>query len=107
MNLSEYGGANYYFIDTSGWHNPKGIPIKTPVPIITSRSCPKMCNFCSMHFVHGKKIRYRSPENVVEEMKMYINSYGLSYFNITDDNLTINKKRLIRLMDLIIKENFK
>jgi len=99
LNISDY------FIDTTGWHSPKGIPIKTPVPIITSRSCPKMCNFCSMHFVHGKKIRYRSPENVVEEMKMYINSYGLSYFNITDDNLNINKKRLIRLMNLIIKEN--
>jgi radical SAM superfamily enzyme YgiQ (UPF0313 family) len=94
-----------YFTDTSGWHNPKSIPIKTPVPILTSRSCPKMCNFCSMHFVHGRKIRYRSPANVVEEMKMYINEYGLHYFNITDDNLTINKKRLLELMNLIVKEN--
>lgn len=94
-----------YFIDTSSWHSPKNLPIKTPVPLLTSRSCPKMCNFCSMHFVHGKKIRYRSPENVVEEIKMYLNEYGLTYFNITDDNLTINKKRLIRLMNLIIKEN--
>jgi len=94
-----------YYTDTSGWHSPKGLPIRTPVPIITSRSCPNMCNFCSMHFVHGKKIRYRSPENVIEEMKMYIDRYGLTYFNITDDNLTINKKRLITLMNMIIKEN--
>jgi magnesium-protoporphyrin IX monomethyl ester (oxidative) cyclase len=94
-----------YFTDTSGWHNPKGLPIKTPVPIITSRSCPNMCNFCSMHFVHGQKIRYRSPENVVEEMKTYIDRYGLTYFNITDDNLTINRSRVIRLMNLIVKEN--
>ncbi|MBT6053596.1 MAG: B12-binding domain-containing radical SAM protein [Lentimicrobiaceae bacterium] len=94
-----------YFSDTTGWHNPKGINIKTPVPIITSRSCPKMCNFCSMHLVHGRVIRYRSAMNVVEEMKFYINNYGLHYFNITDDNLTINKKKLIELMDLIIKED--
>jgi len=93
-----------YFIDTCEWYSPKGFPIKTPVPIITSRSCPNMCNFCSMHLVHGKRIRYRSPENVVEEMKMYIQRYGLRYFNITDDNLTMNKTRLIKLMDLIIKE---
>jgi len=93
-----------YFTDTSGWHNPKSIPIKTPVPILSSRSCPKMCNFCSMHFVHGRKIRYRSPANVVAEMKMYIERYGLRYFNITDDNLTINKKRLIELMNLIVSE---
>lgn len=93
-----------YYTDTSGWHSPKGFKIKTPVPIITSRSCPNMCNFCSMHFIHGKKIRYRSPENVIEEMKMYINNYGLNYFNITDDNLTINKERVIKLMNLIVKE---
>ena len=99
LNISDY------FTDTTSWHSPKGLPIRTPVPIITSRSCPNMCNFCSMHFVHGKKIRYRSPENVVEEMKTYIDRYGLTYFNITDDNLTINKNRVIRLMNLIIKEN--
>ena len=99
LNISDY------FTDTTGWHSPKKIPIKTPVPILTSRSCPKMCNFCSMHLVHGKKIRFRSPENVIEEMKMYINKYGLTYFNITDDNLTLNKPRLIKLMNLIIKEN--
>ena len=94
-----------YFIDTSSWHSPKGLPIKTPVPIITSRSCPNMCNFCSMHFVHGQKIRYRSPENVVEEMKMYIDNYGLNYFNISDDNLNLDKKRVLKLMHLIVKEN--
>jgi magnesium-protoporphyrin IX monomethyl ester (oxidative) cyclase len=94
-----------YFTDTTGWHNPKGVEIKTPVPILSSRSCPKQCNFCSMHFVHGKTIRYRSPENVVTEMKYYINEFGLRYFNITDDNLTINKKKLIRLMDMIVREN--
>ncbi|MFZ2655120.1 MAG: radical SAM protein [Victivallales bacterium] len=93
-----------YFVDTGSWHSPKKMPIKTPVPILTSRSCPKMCNFCSMHFVHGRKIRYRSPENVVEEMKMHMDKYGLNYFNITDDNLTINKPRLLRLMNLIIDE---
>jgi len=99
LNLSDY------FTDTSGWHSPKGLPIKTPIPILTSRSCPNMCNFCSMHFVHGKRIRYRSPENVIEEMKTYIDRYGLTYFNITDDNLTINRNRVIRLMNLIVKEN--
>lgn len=98
LNISDY------YTDTSGWHSPKGFAIKTPVPILTSRSCPNMCNFCSMHLVHGRKIRYRSVENVLEEMKMYINNYGLNYFNITDDNLTLNKERVVKLMNLIVKE---
>ena len=93
-----------YYTDTKSWHNPKGIPIKTPVPLLSSRSCPKMCNFCSMHLVLGRKIRYRSARNVVDEMKMYVNEFGLNYFNITDDNLTISKKKLMELMNLIQKE---
>lgn len=99
LNISDY------YTDTTGWHNPKGMEIKTPVPILSSRSCPNQCNFCSMHFVHGRRIRYRSIEKVVEEMKMYINNYGLTYFNITDDNLTLDRERVIKLMNLIIKEN--
>lgn len=94
-----------YFIDTSSWYSPKGIDIKTPVPVLTSRSCPNQCNFCSMHLVHGKRIRFRSPENVVEELKRYVNEYGLRYFNFTDDNLTLNKKRLLQMMNLIVREN--
>lgn len=94
-----------YFTDTSAWHSPKGLPIKTPVPILTSRSCPNMCTFCSMHLVHGNRIRYRSAGNVVEEIKTYLERYGLSYFNITDDNLNIHRQRVIELMDLIVKEN--
>jgi magnesium-protoporphyrin IX monomethyl ester (oxidative) cyclase len=93
-----------YYTDTSAWHNPKRKPINTPVPILSSRSCPKCCNFCSMHLVHGKKIRFRSPENVVKEMKMYRDTYGLTYFNITDDNLTLHKQNLMKLMGLIISE---
>lgn len=90
-----------YFTDTSGWHSPKGLPIKTPVPVLTSRSCPCMCNFCSMHFVHGRKIRFRSPGNVLAELRMYQERYGLTYFNFTDDNLTLNKKRVLELMGMI------
>jgi radical SAM superfamily enzyme YgiQ (UPF0313 family) len=99
LNISDY------FTDTTGWHNPKGMPIKTAVPILTSRSCPKSCNFCSMYMVMGRNIRFRSPENVVEEIKMYIDKYGLTYFNFIDDNLNLKKTRLINLMNLIIKEN--
>lgn len=94
--------SDYYF-DTEEYYNPKKIPIDTVVPILTSRSCPIGCNFCNMSLVHGKKIRYRSPENVVDEIQMYVEKYNLRYFTFIDDNLTINKNRLISIMNLIVK----
>jgi anaerobic magnesium-protoporphyrin IX monomethyl ester cyclase len=37
-------------------------------PIITTRGCPGKCTFCSAFNVNGRKIRSRSPENVIKEM---------------------------------------
>ena len=33
--------------------------------ILSSRGCPFNCVFCADHLVHGKRFRYRSPENVL------------------------------------------
>mgnify|MGYP001619475406 CR=1 FL=1 len=71
-----------YYFDTSSWDNPKGIPLNNPVPILTSRSCPQQCTFCSMHLVHGKSWRPRSAENVVDELDMLVNKYGHKFFTL-------------------------
>mgnify|MGYP001434031574 CR=1 FL=1 len=41
------------------------------IPIQTSRGCPYDCSFCSVTQLFGHKYRFRSPANVVEELKMY------------------------------------
>jgi radical SAM superfamily enzyme YgiQ (UPF0313 family) len=39
------------------------------VPVQTSRGCPFPCNFCSVTKMFGRKVRYRSVESVLEELK--------------------------------------
>ena len=38
--------------------------------IMSSRGCNKSCIFCSSNFMHGKGYRFRSPENVEEEIEI-------------------------------------
>ena len=64
-----------YYHDTSDWHNPRNLPINASIPILSSRSCPRRCNFCSMFRVMGPKWRGRSPENVVDEIEL-LYTYG-------------------------------
>jgi len=90
-----------YFVDTSAWHNPKKLPINTSIPIITSRSCPLRCNFCSMYTVMGPRWRSRSPENVVQEIEFLYNTYQHRHFSIMDDNFTLNKSRALEICRLI------
>jgi len=93
---------NNYFINTIGWHNPKGLKIKASAAVITSRGCPMKCSFCPMSSVMGKKYRLRSVENVFNELILLHSKYGYTYFSFMDDNLTLDKDFTLRLCNLII-----
>jgi len=53
------------------------------MPVLTSRACPYRCVYC--HQLFGKRFRARSPENVLEEIKMLYNQYGIREFEVFDD----------------------
>lgn len=74
-------------------------------PIITSRGCPFLCTYCSGHTVTGRKWRPRSPENVVDEIKVLYNNYNVKEISIFDDNFTFDKERVKKICNLLIKEN--
>lgn len=91
-----------YKLDSSGWYNPKKLDIGTSVPILTSRSCPCKCNFCAMNLIMGTSFRPRSAEEVFREMEYLYSVHHVRYFNIMDDNFTINKKRTLQICKCII-----
>lgn len=75
-------------------------PRETPAAtIISSRGCPANCIFCSIHTVWGKRFRARSAENVLEEISLLVDKYGVREIQFVDDNLTLDKKRLIAICD--------
>lgn len=70
--------------------------------IITSRSCPFQCTFCSAGF-YSKKYRCRSARHVFEEVKFLIDR-GFKDLTFFDDSFTVDRKRVIDICDLIKKE---
>ena len=68
-------------------------------PIMVTRGCPYPCTFCAGHIVSGKKIRRRSVDNVLDEIKMLNKDFGIREFHIVDDNFTMDReyaKELLR-----------
>ncbi len=98
LNIEEY-----YNMDTSKWYSPKGLKIGQPFPIISSRSCPNRCAFCSMWLVHGPKFRSRSSANVLDEMSYLYDRYGVRYFQFMDDNMTIDRRRALEIFRGIVQ----
>ncbi len=90
-----------YYRDHSNWYNPKGHDIKMSIPILSTRSCPYDCNFCSAHKTMGRGFRKRSPLNVVDEIEYHVNQYGHNYFGFADDNLTLDKKHVLAVCNEI------
>jgi len=77
---------------------------KPATNIVAIRGCPYNCTYCSSHSMFGRKIRFRSPENVVAEIRHLTEKYGIKEISFWDDTLTINKQWLKRLCDLIVRE---
>ncbi len=71
--------------------------------LITSRGCPYQCIFCSIKPTMGSRWRARSPENVLSEIEFLIRTYRIRHFDIEDDNVSLDRKRFGRILDLIIE----
>lgn len=72
--------------------------------ILSSRGCPYSCIFCADYLVHGKRFRARSPENVVAEIEMLIEKYGIREFDFVDDNFTLLPERVEKICDMLIEK---
>lgn len=75
----------------------KAVPLLMPVS--TSRGCPFDCSFCSVTKIFGRKYRFRSAGNVLEELA----SRNTKSFFFCDDNFTANPRRTQVLLDLMLK----
>jgi len=73
--------------------------------VITSRGCPYNCIYCSIHSVWGKSYRKRSKDNVVDEIEILVKRYGVKEIHFEDDNLTLDRKRMIGICKEIIKRD--
>lgn len=68
--------------------------------LVTSRGCPFGCNFCANN-VWKKTLRMRSPYNVFEEVKSLRDKYGYTAFMFFDDTMTVDKKRMQGICNLL------
>lgn len=74
------------------------------IPIVSSRSCPYRCIFCSVRHVIGDKFRVRSAEDIMQELIYWYNK-GATNFFFVDDNFTMYKERILKLCQFIEDED--
>ena len=80
--------------------------LKMPISMTTSRGCPFKCIFCVGRKMVGARVRYRSPEKVVDELQ-YLGSWNFHQINIADDLFTANKQHCLGVCNEIIERGLK
>lgn len=100
-------GKNVKTEDADLIHNLDQLPIPAKYfeyqLLSSTRGCPWRCTFCGSPKFWRKKIRFRSPENFIEELEMLYKK-GITFFYFSDDTFTIDKDRVIEICNKIIEK---
>lgn len=73
------------------------------ISLITSRGCVGRCSFCDRG-VGGRRYREHSAEYVMEMIRVLYHKYGIRDLVIYDGIFGINRGRLTKLCEMLIKE---
>lgn len=69
--------------------------------IQTARGCPFACNYCTRSY--GRQLTMRSPENIIEEIRILVDKFGVKSLRFADDTFTAHPARTIAICEGIEK----
>ncbi len=75
--------------------------------VMTGRGCPFECTFCSSSGVWHRVVRFRSIENIIDEMRQIQAGYGTVQFSFKDDTFTINRRMVLEFCRSVRDKRFK
>ena len=73
----------------------------------TSRGCTRSCNFCSMKNMYGRTFRCYPISRVIDDIDDIYHRRKVRSIFISDDNMVLDKKRVMKLCDAIIARKYK
>lgn len=77
------------------------------LPMLTSRGCPFGCNYCPYPVGQGLPWRYRSPQNVVDEIEHLVRDFGVQYVIFRDPLFSAQKRRVAEICEEIIRRGIR
>ena len=77
-------------------------PITAFKNVFALRGCPYNCIFCGSHKIWSRKVRFRSPGNVVKEIKS-LQKIGLNIIHFEGDTFGVSKKYINELCAALLK----
>ena len=78
---------------------------KIAVPLLGTRGCPYSCfYYCTYPLQQGRKVRARSVNNIIDEIKFWKKELGTNKFVFRDPVFSINRKHTIEFCKQVIDQ---
>lgn len=87
----------------NAWHGSKGF---FSINMSTTRGCPFKCNWCAKP-IYGNRYNVRSPQHVVDEIKLLKKKLGIHHIWFCDDIFGLKPGWINEFANLVEKENLK
>lgn len=94
-----------HLVDNSIYKRPDNGKVQAVVKV--ARGCPFHCFFCLATPVSGAKVRTRSPENIVAELKECVEKYNIKNFLFWSDIFNFDREWTLELCQKIIESGLK
>ncbi len=94
-----------HLVDNNIYRRPDNNKVQATIKV--SRGCPFHCFFCLATPVSGAKVRRRSPENIVAEIRECVEKYNIKNFLFWSDIFNIDKDWTMKLCQAIIDSGLK
>jgi anaerobic magnesium-protoporphyrin IX monomethyl ester cyclase len=97
-NLDEYR-PGWELVD---WPRYSMFGFRNATGLQFSRGCTLTCTYCGQ-WMFWKKWRHRSPENLVEQLKILVKQYGVKIVWFADENFAADREVAKRTLDRIVE----
>ena len=94
-----------HLVDNSIYTRPDNGKVQAVIKV--SRGCPYHCFFCLATPVSGAKVRVRSADNIVSEIKECVEKYKIKNFLFWSDIFNFNREWTLELCNKIIESGLK
>jgi len=89
------------------WDRYRAPSIRGPYTfIVTGRGCQAGCKFCIKHVSYGSGVRVRSPENVLQELRLLWNM-GLRNVHMYSDAFTASREQVMGICEGMVREGLR
>lgn len=106
-DLNDFPFSAWHLIRNLNGYAPPDATSLPAVPIMVSRGCPGQCTYCNTKNIFGRRIRFRSPMNVIEEIRILVYKYKVKEIHFLDDVITANRKFVFDFCSFLKKEPYK